>query len=857
MSKSMFFVCLLLLGIVSANVNGASKLQDVSKIIFYESDTSGSVHIEGLLSSQVALGNEISASLEFFEKNKSALFLSDPLKELTVDEVFHDVQGKTHVKFFQFYNEVKVYSGQLITHFDNKNNIKTVNGDLIRNITVNHIPSITSSEAVDKSVADLKSFFGNGSAYEAELVVFPWEDKMYLAWNLFVTTDYPMGRWEYFIDAHTGEVIFKANRIMDSDEIGTGVGVLGTTYDHIDTDYNGIKYQMIDNTRQLNNNPHGHDGLMGAGSVIRTYTTSTSLPGTITTDSDNIWDYGSQAAAVDGHVYTGLVYDWMLSQFGRNSYNDNGTTMTTTVGYVAEGTNNAYWNGSQIVIWGASSGYNSLAASPDVIAHEWGHAITSSTSNLIYQKESGALNESFSDMIGAAFEFAHPEYDNPDWFMGENISATSSGFRDIAFPHNKFDPDTYGEDDPYWVTVEPCTPSNTNDWCGVHTNSGVGNKWFYLLSDGGTHNGVTVDGIGVANAIKVAYQANAYYWTFNSTYQEAAFGTISASIDLDPTYMWTIQVSKAWQAVGIYAPNPEISFTADTTLGWVPFTVNFAGSSVLNVQDWTWNFGDGSNANTQSHAHLFDSAGLYDVTLEISADGEIKTLNHSNYIVALADTMIIDTVTTGAGAKVEISISLNNTVPLNLIEIPIEYVGDLNLSLDSFSTVGCRTDYFEVQQYIQLDGWNKRATILLQASYNATSEDLPIGSGTVLKVYFETSASAASGAVNQIINDGYLTYLPRVESKFGNYDVRIVNGSISIGGCCVGIRGNLNGDPLESIDISDLVLLVDYVFAAYTNPVCPEEDDVNGSGELDISDLVHLVDFIFGDPQGPAPASCF
>jgi len=161
--------------------------------------------------------------------------------------------------------------------------------------------------------------------------------------------------------------------------------------------------------------------------------------------------------------------------------------------------------------------------------------------------------------MGAAFEFAHDTLDTPDWQMGENGRLSGIGFRDMSNPTAAGDPDTY--EGTYWIDVVGCTPSNQNDYCGVHTNSGVGNKWFYLLSDGGTHNSVTVTGIGVDNAMLIAYRANAFYWTEFSTYSEAAYGTISAADDLDGTGVWAQSVRDAWEAVGVDMPAPYLLFS--------------------------------------------------------------------------------------------------------------------------------------------------------------------------------------------------------------------------------------------------------------------------------------------------------
>ncbi len=543
-------------------IRGANLLRGDKNVTTYrESDKGIPLYVEGNLSTEKASGNEVDAALAYFEKNKGAYKMSVPADELKAGKVVTDDLGMRHVRFTQEYQGIPVIGGEMLAHFSASGQLKTVNGYYYHDINLDITPSISSSDAIQIAAVNLKSFFGEGRPGDAQLVVFPWDDQYYLAWRFFIYSDTPMGRWEFIVDAKTGDIIFSANRIMNANDVGTGYGVMGGVRDHIDTDLNGSTYRMRDYTRQLNNNPHGHDGQMPDGNYIQTNVAGGSLPGSIATDADNYWDEASvQRPEVDGQVYSGLFYDWLLSALGRNGYNDNGASMLTSVNYYAEGDNNAYWNGSQIVIWSWSTGWRSLAGCPDVIAHEWGHAVTENCSNLVYQLEPGALNESFSDMMGAAFEWAHPDYDTPDWGMGENGRTTGVPFRDMENPHTYGDPDYYGTSDPYWINVVGCSPSYYNDYCGVHTNSGVGNKWFVLLSDGGTHHDVTVTGVGVANAIEIAYRANSTYWTANTDYHQAALGTISAANDLDPTGAWGSQVARAWNAVGVTTPGPTLVF---------------------------------------------------------------------------------------------------------------------------------------------------------------------------------------------------------------------------------------------------------------------------------------------------------
>jgi len=541
---------------------GPNLLVNNPAITIYSADDEGiPIFVEGELSEPVARGDEAAAAIAFFEANRGAYKIAEPSEELVVKRTEEDNLGMKHIRFDQYHRGLKVIGGELIAHFNSSGRLATVNGHYLAGLEVDPEPVYGDSRAIEIATVDLESFFGKGEPDSPELVILPWEKQNHLCWRLFLYSDTPMGRWEYFIDAHTGEVVFKANRIMNANDIGIGIGVMGDTLYHVDTDYNGSVYRMIDYTRQLNNNPHGHNGQMPDGNYIQTNVASSSLPGNVATDPDNYWYSSSQGSAVSGHIYTAAVYDWMLREFNRNSYTNNGTSMLTSVDYSAEGDNNAYWNGSQIVIWSYSSGWRSLAGCPDVIAHEWGHAVTEYTSGLIYQKEQGALNEAFSDMIGSAFEFAHDTLDPPDWYMGENGEIGGTGFRNMENPHEFGDPDYYGTSDPYWIDVEGCTPGWWNDYCGVHTNCGVGNKWFFLLSDGGTHHGVTVTGIGVENAMAIAYRANAYYWNSQTDYHEGALGTISAATDLDPTGAWTNQVANAWNAVGVSTPGPTLNFT--------------------------------------------------------------------------------------------------------------------------------------------------------------------------------------------------------------------------------------------------------------------------------------------------------
>ncbi|MGB5105217.1 MAG: M4 family metallopeptidase [Candidatus Zixiibacteriota bacterium] len=612
--------------------------------IYHQNERGVPTFVKGELSAPVSRGSEVTATIQFLEAQRGAFRIANPAEEITLRKQDVDLDGMAHLRFDQFYKGIKVIGGELVAHFAGNGVLRTINGHTEADLDMEVAPALAAANATDIAVQDLKSFFGNGNPAAAELVIFPWEGTNYLCYRLFIYSDSPMGRWEYFVDAINGGVIFKANRIMDTDAIGAGINVMGQARNHLDVDFTGSTYQMRNNTRQITNNPHGHDGLMPTGNYLQTNIAGASLPGTIATDADNIWNAGgSQAAAVDGHVYSALVYDWWIREFNRNSYTNLGASMLTVVNYSGEGDNNAYWDGSRIVVWTAGSGWRSLAGCPDVISHEWGHAFTENGSNLVYQKESGALNESFSDMMGAAFEFAHDTLDIGDWLMGENGQLSGAAFRSMSDPHQFGDPDYYGTTDPNWYDVNGCSPSQFNDYCGVHTNSGVGNKWFYLLSDGGTHHSITVAGIGVENAIRVAARANLFYWTSGITYYNAALATVTAAEDLDTAGVWATQVAKAWNAVGVTIPLASLSF--NYPLG-VPslirpdspttFQVQISGSlgGILVPNSVELNYRVDNGFWTSNSATLI-SAGLYEATIPAAVclstvDFYVSALEQSN-----------------------------------------------------------------------------------------------------------------------------------------------------------------------------------------------------------------------------------
>jgi len=285
---------------------------------------------------------------------------------------------------------------------------------------------------------------------------------------------------------------------------------------------------------------------------------------------------------LDVHWAMEKVYDFYLTKFNRNSFDNQGSLIRN---YVHHGIkfNNAFWNGTAMSYGDGDGQIFTNLSGMDVVGHEFTHAVVNSTSNLFYQNESGALNESFADIFGTAIEFFGST--SPNWTIGENVVPKTPNYLRSMVETKKVgdcpicgnQPNTYKGD--FWNPLVPNTyPNQTDPDGGVHTNSGVQNYWFYLLSHGGTGNIddkvskpiYNVTGISIDKATKIAYQNLVYHLTPISDYLSAYSNSLIAAEELFPTINGVHSqeydsVRQAWFAVGI-GNNPTTSCDGTTKL---------------------------------------------------------------------------------------------------------------------------------------------------------------------------------------------------------------------------------------------------------------------------------------------------
>jgi len=367
-----------------------------------------------------------------------------------------------------------------------------------------------------------------------------------IAWKFNVYAQQPLRRDYIYVNAKTGLVV-RQDAILKNGTFETRYSGTRTTPNYTYSDSRGVfRSYLTDYTR----------------GTLRVYNADgTAL---VNTSSSNFWsaaryrNSNNDDVSFDAYWGAQAVYDYWSNVHGRNSYDGQGTSLLSYVHYLFQRNDGSYtgdnaaWDGSRM-LYGDGGGAFTPLTSLDVCAHEIGHGVCQTTANLIYENESGALNEGFSDIWGAVIENYRAPTKQP-WLIGEEITRFGGALRSMSNP-NSFNQPAYYQG----IAWQPTTtnPTSANDYGGVHTNSGVLNHWFFLLSTGrsGTNevgNAYSVTGIGMAEAAKIAYRAESQYLGRFSVYTDARAFTIQAARDLyGAGSVQEVAVANAWFAVGV------------------------------------------------------------------------------------------------------------------------------------------------------------------------------------------------------------------------------------------------------------------------------------------------------------------
>jgi len=360
-----------------------------------------------------------------------------------------------------------------------------------------------------------------------------------------------------FMDAETGEELWRYNNLQ------TGSG---PTY------YSGTV--TINTYLKSANNYYMEDLTRKMGTFTYRNTTTSAYRYFRTND---VWNAAEEKAGVEAHYGAAKTYDYFKTAHGRDGIDgaggpgnlkaaNNTTPLVTSLVHYSTKFNNAFWYSSKMVYGDGDGTLFGPLVSLDICGHEMTHGITERTAKLIYSGESGALNESISDVFGAMVERAAKGESANTWKVGEEVFTPAKAGDALRFmdnPHlatnNNFTPD----DDPDHYT-ERYTGASDNG--GVHINSGIANKAFYLVAKGGAHHlgGSMADigqpnGIGPDKAAAIWYKALTAFMTANTGFAEARTATINAATAIHGMGSPEVDaVTQAWFLVGVGTAPPNV-----------------------------------------------------------------------------------------------------------------------------------------------------------------------------------------------------------------------------------------------------------------------------------------------------------
>lgn len=496
------------------------------------------------LAQVITIDSEFVTPSLFFAQYESELGLTTE-DHMEVVRTFTDKYGWTRTKYQQFHHNLKVKGAVYTLHSHNDKLIKG-SGIIAKNIHIKQARAIDISGRIrylsDRYREDITSTILDTVVMPAD---YPEHGGRYvIAYAIEFQNANPASPVKdvVYIEANTGLTIYTESKILHQSTVAIA-----------ETKYYGqqeIVTQKEDGVYLLRDTTRGK-GIITVNGQERDFSLSYNYQD-FTNQSTN-WSWNGEwqtEVNTDAHYCASRYYDWMLDLFGWEGVDGFGGELICVNNVVGKYYVNAYWNGTATHYGnGDCVNYDPLTTL-DVVGHEFAHGFTEFSSGLIYRNQSGALNEGISDIIGKSLEY-YFDFDNFDWYIGNKFRLREEAgvFRSMKDPHERFDPKYYAGQ--YWVT-------STGDNGGVHSNSGVLNYWFYVLTVG--ESGINeaeysynVQSIGIENALDLLFGTQVGYLTENSHYFDAMYATIEVAEEYWGKFSYEYeQIIEAWLAVGLY-----------------------------------------------------------------------------------------------------------------------------------------------------------------------------------------------------------------------------------------------------------------------------------------------------------------
>ena len=455
---------------------------------------------------------------------------------LVLKDTLTDKQGGFHEFFKEYYKGFEVEGAIACIHYNKHGLAISISGSLI------NLPDLEKNVYISENEArrSVKNYYESVTDTDlrilniCRIVVFIEQNVPRFAYQIEIESSNGCVHTENFVDIETGKILKSRN--LNCNLLSRVATIYSGEVDIV-TEFSGSNYYLIDYTR-------------GDGIITREWN------GTIYSSSQNFTDTNSfDKASHDAHWGAEMSYDFFLESFGRNSLDNHGGCVVCEVNKPY--TEGAFWNDSTIVF-----GRNILGpwVCLDIVAHEFTHGVTAYSSNLIYEGESGAINEALSDIFATCVEnFAKPGRGYKIWQCAEDI-VLNSGLRDMGNPLCKY------YNGVNWIP----TDNLNNDYGGVHDNSGVFNYWFFLLVNGGSGTNeagyeYSVTGIGLDDAIQICYLLNTAYLYPSANFTAARHLSVAAAQQLGYNSHVLHQIEEAWNAVGV----PAMTIIGNSVLGQI------------------------------------------------------------------------------------------------------------------------------------------------------------------------------------------------------------------------------------------------------------------------------------------------
>lgn len=435
-------------------------------------------------------GNPVAIARGFLDENRALFRLTGAAAELEAIPLEPDHQlGYAHVRLRQVYRGIPVFGRQLVVHLDPQERVMAVNGHFVPGIDVPTEPSIGREAAAAVALEDLieTQLEADERARVAtevlrdktDLVVYVDEGgKATLAWRVTIMTRAPLGQWRYFVNARRPVVVGRFDSIA------------------------GAKQR-------------------------RTHTAenSTDIPGRlIVQEGERSRDEVAQAA----HDGAGRVYDYYFNTFKRDSVDGRGSPLVSTVHYGSDPqeAENAAWVGeaAQMIYGDGGRIFRPLPYGLDVVGHEFTHGVVESTADLVYEGQSGALNESYADVFGTLIA-------GSNWTIGSQV--VKSPPYPLPYLRSLEDPNARGNYDPRNPIRGVGQPAHMREYAnlpvsrradngGVHINSGIPNRAAFLVAQA----------LGNQKMEQIYYRTLTQYLTPTANFLDAARATVRSATEL-------------------------------------------------------------------------------------------------------------------------------------------------------------------------------------------------------------------------------------------------------------------------------------------------------------------------------------